>query len=244
MSKVRPADLQAVKAELGQALLRDHEALKANLGSAIRRDHSRRKRRRKAIRTSALGLGVVLVLSGSALAADALGVIELGGGVSAVQVSTRPVWDGTTGTFITGTSENGSYIYHLTGGSNPTSTCGPTDPNPTNNIYVTSTRRLTSTELKEVLDTELRTEPRSVIVKEMEEGKLPNGAKWLRRGRYPMIGGGSSAPQKPLPAGVTSVSNGCPTPPGVARQPGTPGSPAAPGKAGVTVAPSDTGATP
>jgi hypothetical protein len=244
MSETSP-DLQGVKAQLREAIRRDHEALKANLSSAIRRDHIRRKRRRKAIRTGALSLGVLLVLSGSALAAgDVLGVIELGGGVNAVQVSTLPVWNGTTGTFITGTSEHGSYVYHLTGGSNPTSSCGPTDPNPTNDIYVTSTRPLTSAELKEILDRETSgRKPRSVLMKEMEEGKLPNGAKWLRRGRHPMIGGGSTAPQKPLPSGVTGVSNGCPTP-GVASQPGTPGSPATPGKAGVTEAPSDTRATP
>lgn len=250
MSDASP-DRQAVKAELRQAIRRDHEAMKADLVSMIRRDNPRRQRRRKTIRTTALGLAAVMVLSGTALAAgEAFGVIELGGEVTAVQVSSIPVWDGTTGTFITGKSEDGSYIYHLTGGSEPYMSCGPTDPDPTNNIYVTSTRPLASAELKEILEAELRheTKPRSVVMKEMkemkEEGKLPNGAKWIRRGRHPFISGGDN-PQgsQKLPAGVTSVSNGCPTP-GVAGQPGTPGSSPASGKAGVAVAPSSSNATP
>ncbi|MGP0103290.1 MAG: hypothetical protein ACLPUT_16915 [Solirubrobacteraceae bacterium] len=256
MTEASP-DLQAATTELGQAIHRDHEALKVELGRAIRRDHSRRKRRRKAIRTSALSLGAVLVLSGSALAAgDALGVIDLGGGVSAARVSSVPVWDGSTGTFVTGSSlpvwneqagafvggGNGSpYIYHLTGGSDPTLSCGPTDPEATNNIYVTSTHPLTSAELTEILDEEVSHETTAgqTIVKEVTEGKLPGGAKWVRTGRHPIIGGGSTpkSTRQLFPAGVTGVSNGCPTP-GVAGQPGSPGSPAAPGKAGVTVTPS------
>jgi hypothetical protein len=209
-------DRQAVKAELHHAIRRDHEVMKANLARLIRRDNPSRQRRRKVIRTTALGLAAVMVLSGTALAAgEAFGVIELGGGVTAVQVSSIPVWNGTTGTFITGTSEHGSYIYHLTGGSDPTQVCGPSDPHPTNNIYITSTRALTAVELKEVLDSELSrdTKPASAVTKEMEEGKLPGGGKWVSRGRHPMIGGSpTQATQKPLPSWVTGVSNGCPTP--------------------------------
>lgn len=238
-------DLQEVSDELAQAIRRNHKAMKANLASAIRRDQKRRVRRRKTIRASVFTCGAILALAGSALAADALGVIELGGGISAVEVSSIPVWNGTTGTFITGKSEHGSYFYHLTGGSDPNLTCGATDPSPTNNIYVTSTRPLAAAELKEILDSELshETQSHATIMKEMQETReekrpLPYGAKWLRRGRYPMIGGGHEpqSTHKLVPSGVTSVSNGCPTP-GVAGQPGTPGSPAAPGKAGVTVEP-------
>lgn len=242
-------DLQATTAELGQAIRRDHQALKAQLRQAIRDDHSRRQRRHKTIRTSALSLATVLVLSGSALAAgDALGVIELGGGVSAAPVSSLPVWNGKTGTFVTGTGGNGTpYIYHLTGGNVRSLSCGPTDPNPTNNIYITSTRPLTSAELKEILDEETSHEtlPLQTIVKDIKEGKLAHGAKRVRKGTHPIASGstGPTAGSKALPAGVTGVSNGCPTP-GVAGQPGSPGSAPAPGKAGVTVVPSGAGTTP
>lgn len=208
-----------MKAELRQAIRREHEAMKANLGHLIRRDN-RHRQRRKVVRTTALGLAAVMVLSGTALAAgEAFGVIELGGGVTAVQVSGIPVWNGTTGTFITGKSEHGSYIYHLSGSSDPTLACGPTDPRPTNNIYVTSTRPLAAAELKEVLDSELshETRPAPVIRKEMEEGKLPGGGKLVSGGRHPTIVGSPTQATKPLPSGITSVSNGCPTP-GVAGQ--------------------------
>lgn len=232
-------DLQTVSDKLAQAIRRNHQEMKANLASEVRRDQKRRVRHRKTIRTSVLAIGAVLVLAGSALAAgDALGVIELGGGISAVQVSSIPVWDGTTGTFITGKSENGSYIYHLTGGRDISMSCGPTDPDPTNNIYVTSTRPLTSAELKEILDSELshETKPEAVLRKEMEEGKLPDGAKWVSRDGHRVIVGSPTQASKPLPSGVTGVSNGCPTP-GVAGQPGTTGSSPEPGKAGVTTTP-------
>ncbi len=203
MSDASP-DRNAVKAELRQAIRRDHEAMKANLAHSIRREHPSRLRRRHALRTTALAVAALMVLSGTALAAgEALGVIELGGGVTAVQVSTIPVWNGTTGTFITGTSEPGSYSYHLTGGNDPEAQRCPNDPHPTNNIYVTSTRPLAALELKEILDSELSHETKhvtiAVILKEIREGKVP-------------------AKAKPLPSGVTGVSNGCPTP-GVAGQP-------------------------
>lgn len=253
MSDTNPDQPAAkVEAELCEAIHRRHEAMEDSLARLIRRGSPRRQRRRKAIRTTALGLAAVLVLSGTALAAgEALGVIELGGEVTAVQVSSIPVWNGTTGTFITGKSEDGSYIYHLTGGRDISMSCGATDPDPTNNIYVTSTRPLASAELKEILDSELshETKPEAAIMKEMRErieGKrpLPYGEKWLSKGRHPMIGGGHEPPglHKPFPPGVTSVSNGCPTP-GVAGQPGTPGSSPAPGKAGVAVEPSGANAT-
>ncbi|MHB1809048.1 MAG: hypothetical protein ACYCU0_07100 [Solirubrobacteraceae bacterium] len=201
-------DRQAVKAELRQAIRRDHEAMKADLARLIRRENPGRRRRKPTIRTTALAVAALMGLSGTALAAgEAFGVIELGGGVTAAQVSTIPVWNGTTGTFITGTAEPGSYIYHLTGGSDLEHAC-PNDPHPTNNIYVTSTRPLAAIELKEILDSELSHETKRVtaseVIKEViEEGKAP-------------------AKAKPLPAGVTGVSQwACPTP-GVPGQPETP----------------------
>lgn len=194
-------DQQAVKAELRQAIRRDHAAMKADLARRIRRDN--RQRRKAAIRTTVLAVAALMILSGTALAAgEAFGVIDLGGDVTAVQASTIPVWNGTTGTFITGTGEPGSYIYHLTGGSDPEAQGCPNDPHPTNNIYVTSTRPLAASELKEILDSELSHETKHVtvteIMQELKEGKTP-------------------AKAKPLPPGVTGVSNGCPTP-GVAGQ--------------------------
>lgn len=199
---------QAVKAELRRAIRRDHEAMKADLASLIRRKNPGRQRRHKAaLRTTAFAVAGVMVLSGTALAAgEAFGVIELGGGVTAVEASTIPVWNGTTGTFVTGTRKSGTYIYHLTGGSARDMAC-VNDPHPSNNIYVTSTRPLAATELKEILDSELSHETRHVTASEvwkevMEEGKAP-------------------AKAKPLPSGVTGVSNGCPTP-GVAGQPEAP----------------------
>lgn len=220
--------------EMGPVL----QAVESQLMQAIERDQAHRRRRRKALRAGALTAAAAAVLSGTALAATgALGVIDLGGGVSAARVSTLPEWDGLKGTFVTGGAGT-SYIYHLTGGSDPTLNYGPTDPHPTNNIYITSRRRLSTAELRTVLDEELSHETwsDSTVIKDMREGKLPPGLHWVKQGRHPVISGPSSQPATKLPAGVTSVSNGCPTP-GVAGQPGTPGSSPASGKKGVAVAP-------
>jgi hypothetical protein len=138
------------RSELSPALL----ALKAELGSAIRRDGERRRRRRKAIRTSTLSLGALLALSGSALAAgDAIGVIQLGGGVDAAPVSSIPVLDEKTDSFYTGKPAT-PYTYHLTGGEAiGIGPCGPTDPHPTNNIYVQSSAPLGRETLQEIRET-------------------------------------------------------------------------------------------
>jgi hypothetical protein len=141
--------------ELSPSLLE----LKAELGRAIRHDHQRRQRRRKTIRTSALSLGAFAAMSGSALAAgDALGVIDLGGGSSAAPVSSFPVWDGTTGTFVTattGSSTTAPYAYHITGGTT-TMQCPFTSPpryeTEPNDLYITSTSPLTAPELQQALD--------------------------------------------------------------------------------------------
>jgi hypothetical protein len=132
--------------------------LKAELGDAIRQDHQRRQRRRKTIRTSVLSVGAFAALSGSALAAgDALGVIDLSGGTSAQPVTTIPVWDGTSGTFINatvGTSTTAPYGYHLTGGTT-TYPCPFTNPTRyevvPNDIYITSTRPLNAAELEQAM---------------------------------------------------------------------------------------------
>jgi hypothetical protein len=141
--------------ELSPSLLE----LKAELGRAIREDHARRQRRRKTIRTSALSLGAFAAMSGSALAAgDALGVIDLGGGSSAAPVSSFPVWDGATGTFVTattGSSTTAPYAYHITGGTTTTQ-CPFTNPpryeTEPNDIYITSTQSLTAAELQQALE--------------------------------------------------------------------------------------------
>ena len=141
--------------ELSPSLLE----LKAELGRAIREDHQRRQRRRKTIRTSALSLGAFAAMSGSALAAgDALGVIDLGGGSSAAPVSSFPVWDGATGTFVTattGSSTTAPYAYHITGGTTTTQ-CPFTNPpryeTEPNDIYITSTQSLTAAELQQALE--------------------------------------------------------------------------------------------
>jgi hypothetical protein len=143
--------------ELGPSLLE----LKAELSRAIRQDHQRRQRRRHAVRTGALSVGAFAALSGSALAAgDALGVIDLGGGSSAAPVTIIPVWDGATGTFVNatvGSSATAPYAYHITGGTT-TTRCPSTNPPryqvEPNDIYITSTSRLTAAELQQALDDE------------------------------------------------------------------------------------------
>ena len=120
--------------ELSPSLLE----LKAELGRAIRQDHHRRERRRKTIRTSAM--------------------IDLGGGSSAAPVSSFPVWDGATGTFVTattGSSATSPYAYHITGGTTTTQ-CPFTNParyeTEPNDIYITSTQPLSAAELQQVLE--------------------------------------------------------------------------------------------
>jgi len=72
-------------------LTADLAAIGANLGGAIRRDRARALRRRRSVRTAALGVGVLAGLSGTALGAgQALGVIHLGGGVGAHRVTHVP----------------------------------------------------------------------------------------------------------------------------------------------------------
>lgn len=136
--------------ELSPDLLR----LKAELSRAVRRDHAKRQRRHKLIRTSALGLGVFAALSGSALAAgSALGVINLDGGATATQVSSLPEWNGTTGAFVTTTTDGTApYAYHISGGTT-TLSCPFTARTVAipNDIYITSTQSLTTSELQQAV---------------------------------------------------------------------------------------------
>jgi hypothetical protein len=125
-------------------------ALKHDLARATRADHDRRVRRRRRVRTTALTLGTLAALSGSALAAgDALGVIDLSGGVSATPVSTFPQLNGETWTMAPGGAD-APYVYHLTGSAAAGVGCGPADPNPTNNIYITATSQLTTDQLQQL----------------------------------------------------------------------------------------------
>ena len=146
--------------------------------TATRHGHS--QRRRKLARTVALSLAALVALSGSALAAgDALGIIDLGHGISAAQVSGLPAWNGETGTLVAGKA-NGFYTYRLTGGVARLLSCGSAPV--TNNIYITSSRPLSQSELKGLLD------PAS-----------PSGIK-------PIVFGRTQA------MGITSISNRCPAP--------------------------------
>jgi hypothetical protein len=115
-------------------------ALKEELMPAFRRDHRRHQSRRKLLRTIAISAAVLAVLSGTALAA---------GGVTATQVTTLPVWDGTSGTFVSGTAD-GQYIYDLAGIGADTVRCGPADPDVA--TFITSTRPLTQNDLQGLLD--------------------------------------------------------------------------------------------
>jgi hypothetical protein len=75
-------------------------------------------------------------------AGDALGVIDLGGGIRAAHVASYPAYDVKTHKFV---HVRGKYIYHLTGGrARGLSAC----PGHANDIYITSSRPLDAQELK------------------------------------------------------------------------------------------------
>lgn len=124
--------------------------LKLELGRAVRSDCARRARRRRTARRRSAALGAAAVLSSAGIAgAAALGVIDLGGGVSSAPVTSFPQWNGQTWKLAAG-GATAPFVYHLTGGHAAGVGCGPGDPNPTNNIYITSTRQLTSDELHHI----------------------------------------------------------------------------------------------
>ncbi len=178
------------------------DELERTIELAIRRESERRHwlPRRRFLRLMLLGFAAIVTLSGSAIAArDVLGVIELGHGVRAQQVPSAPRWDAVTGVFV---SRRGGYVYHAVGGSAFGLSCGPRDPFPTNNVYVKSSRPLSVSELKSLLASELA---RPRIPAATLRAKLKAELHSHPRGR---LGSKSS---KPLPPGVLSVSNGCPT---------------------------------
>jgi hypothetical protein len=124
--------------------------LKRELGRAIRADCARRARRRRTARRGAAAAGAAVLLSSAGVAgAAALGVIDLGSGVSATPVTNFPQWNGQAWSLSAG-GANAPFVYHLTGGHAAGVGCGPGDPNPTNNIYITSTRQLTTGELHHI----------------------------------------------------------------------------------------------
>ncbi len=139
-------------------------AVIAELSQAVRRDHARRVRHAKAIRIggfSALGL---VALSSAALAAGGafreietvtpVGEVQLPRNLTIQAVDSFPEFVGraTPNGFATstGSAAGGRYIYHVTGGVASGLGCGFATP-PTNNIYIRSTRQLTSAEIESML---------------------------------------------------------------------------------------------
>jgi len=127
-------------------------SLKLALGRAIRSDCARRARRRRTARRAAATLSAAAVMSSAGVAGAAvLGMIDLGSGVRATPVTSFPQWNGQTWSLVAGGAD-APFVYHLTGGHATGVACGPGDPNPTNNIYITSTRQLTTGELHHLSD--------------------------------------------------------------------------------------------
>jgi hypothetical protein len=76
-------------------------------------------------------------------------VIDLGDGVSSTPVTSFPQWNGQTWSLAAGGAD-APFVYHLTGGHAAGVGCGAGDPDPTNNLYITSARRLTTDELHHI----------------------------------------------------------------------------------------------
>jgi hypothetical protein len=108
----------------------------------------RAKRRRRMVRSGALSVGALLVLSGSAMAAgSALGVINLGGGDTAEPVSSVPTPYSSNGKIVEVNAKPGTaYAYRLVGGE-PVGKMGCADPQ----LLVESNRQLSTEELREIL---------------------------------------------------------------------------------------------
>jgi hypothetical protein len=104
--------------------------------------------RRRMVRTGALSVGAVLVLSGSALAAgSALGVIDLGGGDTAESVSGVPTPYSSNGKTTDVNAKPGTaYAYRLVGGE-PVPKMGCANPQ----LTVESNRQLSKEELHKIL---------------------------------------------------------------------------------------------
>jgi hypothetical protein len=190
-----------VNEERAPFLERLGDELERAIELAIRRESERRHwlPSRRSFRLILVGFAAIVALSGSAIAAGAvLGVIKLGNGLHAQQVPSAPRWDAATGVFV---SKSGGYIYHVAGGSAFGLSCGAEDPFPTNNIYVRASRPLSASELKSLLASELE-RPRVPAATAKQKLNAELHARQRRLG---------SQTAKPLPPGVLSVSNGCPT---------------------------------
>lgn len=194
--------MSGLASEQGDPFLRRlGDDLERAVEDTIRRRSAPRRRLPGAhpLRVALVGLAAVALLGGTALAAGgAFGVIDLGGGVSAEQVESAPEWNGLTGAFVD-SSANGDYVYHVVGGSAFALAC-PGEPFPVNNMYVTSTRPLSESELSSLLSVELdrRQIPANALKRQLEAELLTH----RRSGR-------GSAATPALPPGVISVSNGC-----------------------------------
>jgi hypothetical protein len=186
-------------------------ALKAELSQAIRRDHSRRARRRKALRTASFSLLALAVLSSVALAAGGafrvletvtpVGEVELPQNVTIQAVDSFPEFVGraTTNGFATSTggARWGHYIYHVTGGEAREIGCGFAT-HPTNNIYITSRRALSEQEIRSLLrpDGELEGHAKAPPWVTGESNGCPN----------PGIAGQPGTPNGPLLPGKAAVA--------------------------------------
>ncbi|HWX45577.1 MAG TPA: hypothetical protein VNY52_09675, partial [Solirubrobacteraceae bacterium] len=186
-------------------------ALKAELSQAIRRDHSRRTRRRRALRAGSISVLALAALSSAALAAGGafrevetvtpVGEVELPRDVTIQAVDSFPEFVGraTPNGFATSTSgvRGGHYIYHVTGGEAREIGCGFAT-HPTNNIYITSTRQLSEHEIRLLLrpDGELEGHAKAPPWITSESNGCPN----------PGIAGQPGIPNGPLLPGKAAVA--------------------------------------
>lgn len=127
-------------------------ALRAQLSEAIRRDHRRSLRRRRSARIGLVAALSALALSASALAAGAaIGVIHLGGGVTAQRIAKIPKAKGSAGEIVLGyvgcyhhdCAAKPHYVYRVSGGHARRSfggiTCGhKASPLRPRRVFVTS----------------------------------------------------------------------------------------------------------
>lgn len=130
----------------------DVEAIKLQLLTGVGRTLQRRKGRKRLLRIALISVGAAMALSASALAAgDALGVIDLGGGVQAARVAGYPAYDVQTKTMVLAGADQ--YVYDITGVRSP-SCLGP------GYVYITSTLALSPDELRTAYEAADGTHPR------------------------------------------------------------------------------------
>ncbi len=217
--RARPGDMPA-----------DLAALRADLAGAIRRDHRRGLARRRTARIGLIGVACALALSGSALAAGAaLGVINLGGGVTAKRIAKVPSPQGSgeialgyVGCYHHDCSAKPRYVYQLSGGRARRSfggiTCGPqAAPFRPRRIFVTSHVPLSHAQLRYAVGGILGgnagrrvrvPQGTMTIVRICHETPLKSGKLWRRRGHArglppdPQRGGMREVGVSPLPVPV------------------------------------------